>query len=158
MELAPTIKEFVDLLGGTIKSLTTTKRSKLDKILGELMGVAVGRDFKEGVTGEKSKATRVLYNKIIEGSPTENPIELSSASKEAIANFKSILKQNIEFEGNLNVKKALKDGKILNTILANQYRLFTKHSKIDKKSELTQEQKIQELDAFEIHVKEKQLF
>ena len=143
MELAPTIKEFVDLLGGTIKSLTTTKGSKLDKILGELMGVAVGRNFKEG-----EQATRVLYNKITKGPATENPIELSNASKKAIANFESILKQNIEFEGSLNVEKALKDGKILNTILANQYRLFAKHSEIDKKLELTQEQKIQELDAF----------
>ena len=143
MELAPTIKEFVDLLGGTIKSLTTTKRSGITTILGELMGVAVGRDFKEG-----GKATRVLYNQIAEGPATKKPIELSSASKEAIENFKSILKQNIEFEGSLNVKKVLKDGKILNTILANQYKLFAKHSEIDKNLELTQEQKIQELDAF----------
>jgi len=107
------------------------------------MGVAVGRDFKEG-----GKATRVLYNQIAEGPATKKPIELSSASKEAIENFKSILKQNIEFEGSLNVKKVLKDGKILNTILANQYKLFAKHSEIDKNLELTQEQKIQELDAF----------
>ena len=157
MELAPTFNEFSTILGPIFQTLTTTKASNTSKILAELSGISAGKGFKGEVvldangnyvsTNPGGSANRKLFNEIVSADYKESPIELSDNSKETIANFESLLKQNIAYKASLNISKENAKGEILNSIIGNQNRLKSVQAKITEKGE-SPEKQIKELNEF----------
>ena len=164
MELASTFNEFSTILGPLFQTLTTTKASNTGKILAELSGISVGKGFKGEVvldangnyvsTKPGGLANRKLFNKIVSADYKESPIELSDNSKETIANFESLMKQNIAYKASLNISKENAKGEILNSIIGNQNRLKAIQAEITEKGE-SPEKQIKELNEFRNSVKGK---
>ena len=157
MELAPVFKELSIALTPLFSTLTTTKAGNVGKILGDLTGISIGKGFKgEAIINEKGEfvktakegyANRRLFDEIINTDYKEPLLELSSDSKEIIATFESLLKQNIAYKGSLNVSKQNAKGDIVNSIIGNQNRLKAKQAEITEKGESAEKQ-IKEIDDF----------